>query len=193
MKIFVVESYSTRIAAPAAAVLVDDDAEERGHVRDARRLLHVVRHDDDRVVALELVHEILDARRRDRVECGRRLVHEDDVGLDRERARDAQALLLTSREAKGAVLQPILHLVPQRRALQRLLDALVERALHAEDARPERDVVVDRLRERVRLLEDHADAPPDLDRVDVARVQILAVVEHRPRRPSRRARGRSCG
>ena len=35
---------------------------------------------------------------RDRVERGARLVHEDHVGLDREAARDAQALLLTTRE-----------------------------------------------------------------------------------------------
>ena len=49
-----------------------------------------------------------------------------------------------------------------------------------EHARPEGDVVVDRLRERVRLLEDHADAAPHLDRIDVARVEVLAVVENLP-------------
>ena len=47
-----------------------------------------------------------------------------------------------------------------------------------EHARAEGDVVVDRLRERVRLLEDHADPAAHLDRVDVGRVQVLAVVEH---------------
>ena len=46
-----------------------------------------------------------------------------------------------------------------------------------EHARPEGDVVVDRLRERVRLLEDHADPATHLDRVDVGRVEIGAVVE----------------
>src|SRR3712207_2472813 len=39
--------------------------EEGGAVRDAGRLLHVVRDDDDRVVALELLHEVLDLRRGD--------------------------------------------------------------------------------------------------------------------------------
>ena len=45
------------------------------------------------------------------------------------------------------------------------------------EPRPEGDVVVDRLRERVRLLEDHPDPPPDLDRIDAAAVQVLAVVQ----------------
>ena len=46
-----------------------------------------------------------------------------------------------------------------------------------EDARAEGDVVVDRLRERVRLLEDHADELADLDRVDLRAVEVEAVVE----------------
>ena len=50
--------------------------------------------------------------------------------------------------------------------------------VQAEHLRREGDVVVDRLRERVRLLEHHADPPPHLDRVDVAR-----------RRGPRRGRG----
>ena len=58
-----------------------------------------------------------------------------------------------------------------------LLDPLVEIVGHPEDARAEGDVVVDRLREGVRLLEDHADPLPHLDRVDVSAVEILAVVE----------------
>ena len=51
--------------------------------------------------------------------------------------------------------------------------------LPAEHARAEGDVVVDRLRERVRLLEDHADPLAHLDRVDVGAVEVLAVVEDR--------------
>ena len=119
VKIFVVTSYSTRIAVPALAVLAHLDAEERGHVRDARGLLHVVRDDRDRVLALELVDEILDARRRDRIERRRGLVHEDHVRLDRERARDAEALLLAAGEAERVLLQTVLDLVPERRACRR--------------------------------------------------------------------------
>ena len=136
-----------------------------------------MRDDDDRVGLLELVHEVLDPRRRDRVERGRGLVHEDDVGLDREAAGDAEALLLSSREAQRAGLEPVLDLVPERRLLKRAFDAPVEIVLPAEDARAEGDVVVDRLRKRVRLLEDHADALADFDRVDLRPVEVEAVVE----------------
>ena len=52
-------------------------------------------------------------------------------------------------------------------------------ALHPDHARPEGDVVVDRLRERVRLLEHHPDQLADLDRVDAGAVEVLAVVEDR--------------
>ncbi len=63
------------------------------------------------------------------------------------------------------------------------LDEIVElgpAAAEAGDLGAEGDVVVDRLRERVRLLEDHADAPPDLDRIDAEVVQVHAVVEDLP-------------
>src|SRR3712207_8828107 len=51
--------------------------------------------------------------------------------------------------------------------------------LHAGRPRPVGHVVVDRLGERVRLLEDHADPAAYLDRVDVVVVDVLAVVGHR--------------
>src|SRR3954452_2801770 len=97
---------------------------ERGAVRDARGLLHVVRHDGDRIALLELLYELLDLQRRDRVERGAGLVHQDHVGLDRERAGDAQALLLTARETRARLVQPVLHFVPEPGAPQRPLHAL---------------------------------------------------------------------
>ena len=144
---------------------------------DARRLLHVVGHDDDRVVALQLGHEIFDPTGRDRVQRRARLVHQDDVRLDRERAGDAEPLLLAAGERERALLQLVLHLVPERGLGQRVLDDLVQTAPLPVHPRAERDVVVDRLRERVRLLEHHADPPPDLDRVDLRTVEVDAVVQ----------------
>src|SRR5512138_2440048 len=43
---------------PRAAALRDVDGEERGDVGNALGLLHVVRHDGDRVLLLELEHEL---------------------------------------------------------------------------------------------------------------------------------------
>ena len=102
------------------------------------------------------------------------------VRLDGEGACDAEPLLLSAREAEGAALEDVLRLVPEGGPPQRGLDAVGHVALHAERARAVGDVVEDRLRERVRPLEDHADAAAHLDRVDARRVQVGAVVVHRP-------------
>ena len=128
---------------------------------------------------LQLQHQILDAGGRDRVERRARLVHQDHVRLDCQAARDAEALLLSARELIRVLLQAVLDLVPQRSPLQRPLDDAVHVALHPDHARPEGDVVVDRLRERVRLLEHHPDQLAYLDGVDAGPVEVLAVVEDR--------------
>jgi len=71
-------------------------------------------------------------------------------------------------ERSSADRSRVLHLVPERGLLEAPLDdpAQLHAIAHAMHARPERHVVEDRLRERVGLLEDHADAAPQLDRVD---------------------------
>ena len=156
-------------AGAAVALRVDLGGEERDAVADACRLLHVVRDDDDREPRLDLLHQVLDARRGDRVEGRARLVHQDHLRLHGDRPGDAQPLLLTAGHAERRALQPGLDLVPQRRAAQRLLDEVVELRLaaHAVDLRAVGDVVVDALGERVRPLEDHPDPPADLGGRDV--------------------------
>src|SRR3954469_24489856 len=89
---------------------------EGGRVGYARGLLHVVRDDHDRVALLELGDQLLDPQSGDRVERGAGLVHQYHLGLDRQRARDAQALLLAAREADARLAQAVLHLVPERGA-----------------------------------------------------------------------------
>src|SRR6185295_7498600 len=102
------------------------EPEERGLVRDARRLLQVVGHDHDRVILLQLVDQLLDPERRDRVERRAGLVHQQHLGLDRDRARDAQALHLAARQPEPALVEAVLDLVPECRAAQRALAGLVE-------------------------------------------------------------------
>src|SRR3972149_2734797 len=79
-------------------------------VRNARRLLHVVSHDHHGVIALQFVHQLLDVRGRYRIERRARLVEQQYLGLDRDAARDAQALLLAAREAVAALVQLVLDL-----------------------------------------------------------------------------------
>src|SRR4029077_11182884 len=81
---------------------------EGGEVGSTGRLLHVVRHDHDRIPLFQFLHEFFDAQGSDRVERRGRLVHQDDFGLDGEGARKAQALLLTDGEVEGGSSQPVL-------------------------------------------------------------------------------------
>src|SRR5262249_43969587 len=174
-------------AAGAAVTLFGHlGGEEGGPVADARPLLHVLRDGNDRGEGPDFPHEILDPGRRDRVERRARLVHEDDLGLHGDGAGDAEPLLLAARHPERRRLQAVLDLVPEGRAPQGPLDDVVELALLADavDLRAERDVVVDALRERVRPLEDHPDAPADFGRRDVRSVQVDAVVHQRALDPS---------
>ena len=74
----------------------------------------------------QLVDQLLDLLRADGIQRRRRLVEQQHLGLDGERAGDAEALLLAAGQADRAVAQPILDLVPQRGAAQRALDDLVD-------------------------------------------------------------------
>jgi hypothetical protein len=50
-------------------------------------------------------------------------------GIDGQRARDAQTLLLAAGKRKRRFVQVILHFVPQRGAAQAVLDEIVEAPL----------------------------------------------------------------
>src|SRR5439155_6365328 len=102
---------------------------------------------------------------------------QDHLRLDSKCTRDAEPLLLPTGKRERAPLEAILHLVPERSLRQRTLDALVHALAHTQHPRSPRDVVVDRLRERIRLLEDHPDPAPDGRGVDARAVDVLAVVE----------------
>src|SRR3954451_9751682 len=105
---------------PGLAGLVE--VEEGGDVAGPRRLLHVVSDDDDRVAALQLADQVLDRQRRHRIERRAGLVHQQDVGLDRDRAGDAEPLLLTAGEAAAGLVEPVGDLVPEVGAAQAALD-----------------------------------------------------------------------
>src|SRR6266566_2333025 len=70
---------------PAGEIELNQLAEihESGEIGNARRLLHVVGDDDDRVVVLELVDQLLDLGGGDRIERRARLVEQDYLGLYR--------------------------------------------------------------------------------------------------------------
>ena len=159
--------------------------EERRHVRDARSLLHVVRDDDDREACAETRHELFDLERADGVDRARRFVHQQDVRFGRDDAGDAEALLLSAGKCRAGFVQLLLDFVPERGTLEGLLDAMGDfGAVHLE-VKPERigDVVEDAHREGRRLLEDHADAATQVEKIDVGRKDVLSVEQHFACRP----------
>src|SRR5262245_54909935 len=82
---------------PGPTALGDVDREERGQIGHPLGLLHVVGDDRDRVVFLELDHQLLDLAGRDGIECRTRLVHQEHRRLGGHRPRDAEPLLLAAR------------------------------------------------------------------------------------------------
>ena len=85
--------------------------EARRHVAHATRLFHVVGHDDDCEVFLQVVHQVFDAGGRDRVKRRAGLVHQDDFGLNGERPRNPKPLLLPSRQVQSGSVELGLHFV----------------------------------------------------------------------------------
>ena len=132
-------SAMTPVRWPSGGRLVEHEA--GGHVADAAGLLHVVGDDDDRVLVLEVVHQVLDPGGGDRVERRAGLVHEDDLGLDGQGPGDAEPLLLAAREVEARAVELVLDLVPEGGAAERALDQLVHVAAIAVDPRPPGDVL----------------------------------------------------
>src|SRR5262249_51959036 len=133
---------------------------ESREVRHAGSLLHVVRDNYDRVVALEFVDQLLDLCGGDWVERGTGLIEQDYFRLDCNGARDAQPLLLAARHDEAIGGELVLDFLPKRCATQRCLDTIIQFTLRQLLVKPDakRNIFIDRHRKWRRLLEHHADA-----------------------------------
>src|SRR5215217_4911293 len=154
------------------------EVEEGGALRHPGGLGHRVGDDDDAVLLAQIVDQLFDLGRGDGVQRRAGLVHQDHLGLDRDGAGDDQALLLTAGKAGAGLMQAVGDLVPEAGLLQRRLDDAFQLLLargEAVDARAVGDVLEDRLRERVGLLEDHPDLGAQDHRVDRLGVHVVAV------------------
>ena len=149
-----------------------------GDVADDRE---VVRDEDVRQpeVALQRLEQVHDLRLDRDVERGHRLVEDDQLRVERERARDADALALAAREL---VREPVRVLRRQADGAQQLVDALLALwpLIAAVDAQRLADDVAHghaRVERRVRILEDdlhlaaHVAHLPAVKRRDVAAVE----------------------
>ena len=154
--------------------------EEGATVGHAVGLLHVVGHDHDGHLVAQLGDGVLDAAGRRRVEGRTRLVHQQHVGLHGQGPGDAEPLLLPTRQRAARRGEAVPHLAPQSGPDERLLDEVgLLRRLDAGQLEAGEDVVADAHgRERVGLLEHHADAHADLLGPHAGPVDVLAVEEH---------------
>ena len=135
------------------------------HHRDAvaedERLRHVVSHEDRRHAegAANPLELLLERVARERVERAEGLVHQQQLRLGGERAREADALLLPARELRRRPRSIRSRLELDER--QQLVDARADARLRPpEQARRHRDVLCHReVRKEPDLLEAIADAP----------------------------------
>src|ERR1700733_1826171 len=81
-------------------------------VGNARRLLHIVRDDHDRVLVREFIDQFFDLRGRNGIERRTRFVKQDHFRSRRYRSRNTKALLLAAGETKSGLPQLVLHFVP---------------------------------------------------------------------------------
>ncbi len=94
-----------------------------------------MRDDHDGATALELEDQVLDLGGGDGIERRAGLVEQQHFGIHRQRARDAQALLLAAGEAVGGLVQLILDFVPQGGAAQALLHLVFQVGPRGRDGR----------------------------------------------------------
>ena len=141
--------------------------EHRDLVGELERLVDVVRDEHDRLAqfALQTQYFVLQLVADHRVDGGERLVHQQDRRIGGQRARHADALLLTAGELRRVAGG---ELGVQPDAFEHLVGGLAGRpAGLALQHRNRRDVVDHPLvRHQPRVLDDVADSEAQLDRVD---------------------------
>src|SRR5918992_2014951 len=144
--------------------LLDDLSivDEHDAVAHLAREAHLVGHDGHRhSVARQVPHHVEHLPDHLRVQGGRGLVEEHELGLHRQRAGDRHALLLTAGEVCREGVSLLGHPDALEQALRPLTRLGLRQPLHLD--RGHRQVLHDRLvREQVELLEDHADLRPHL-------------------------------
>ncbi|MPN09027.1 hypothetical protein SDC9_156315 [bioreactor metagenome] len=117
-----------------------------------------MRHDDHRILCLQLQHQVFNLGGGDGVQRAGRLIHQQHFRLHRQAAGDAQALLLPAGDGHGALFQVVLHLIPEGGLRKRAFNDLIQLrlALGAVHSRAIGNVVVDGHGKRVGLLKHHA-------------------------------------
>jgi len=137
-------------------------------------------HDNDGVLLLQLHRQLLYLGGGNGIQRTGRLIHQQHIRFHRQRPRNAQPLLLTAGKSQGILPQAVFYLVPYGGIPQRALHDLIQLRFLADAMclGAVGHIIVYAHRERIRLLEYHADLPPQLTYLHLRRVNILPQIEH---------------
>ena len=124
-------------------------------------------HDDDAIVLPNLVNKLFNPRRCNGVKGRAGLVHQDDFGIDRNGARNAQALLLAARKTGAGMVEPVLHLFKEAGLLQAIDDNFFQVGLRLGKAVNARAIAVN---PEIILMDEPCSA---LDPIASARIEEL--------------------
>jgi hypothetical protein len=150
---------------------------EGGSIGEAPGLLHQIGDQENRHFLAQLLENVLDAHRGNRIDSDRELVEHQQIRFLRQRSGDRQALLLTTRQQAAEGVQAILDFVPESRAGQTALHDDVQVGLVVYPAQPGRQghVVVYGHRQAHRQRKDDTDAATQ--GIDVLQSTGIATVE----------------
>ena len=136
-------------------------------------------HDDDGIFAFQLDGEILDLGSGNRIQCRRRLIHQNHLRLHRKGPCNAQSLLLSAGKSQSTFVKSVLQLIPDGCLTKASLHDLIQLRFAADsvDSRTVSYVLINTLRERIRLLEYHSNSLSQLNGIHFL-IKIHAVQLH---------------
>ena len=144
-------------------------------------------HERQTLIALELGQQVQDADPHGDVEHRGRLIGDQHVGLDRERARDRDALALSSRELEGMAVEELLGRFQSDPAEQCCrAGAHIGRlgpVMAQQRAREMVEHIVGGIQRAERVLEDHLD-PPAIGERCAMRLSLQDVATAEPDPPA---------
>ncbi len=155
--------------------------EERGFLRHTRRLLHGVGHDHHAETFAQLVNQLFNLCRRNRIQRRTGFIHQQDFRFCRYCTRNAQTLLLSTGQAGSRRIQAIFHLIPDRTATQGFFNDFIQFRFvlrQAMNARAIGHIVINGFWERVWLLKHHADFRPQLHRIHFRVIDVFTIQQN---------------
>ena len=121
--------------------------------------------------------QLLHLSRRNRVECRRRLIHQQYRRRDSHRTGDTKPLLLSAGQRISRLLQLIFHLIPKSRSFQRFLHTMANESIvfYSINTKSVSYILEYTFRKRIRTLEHHSYILAEFVHFHPFRIYIMSV------------------